>query len=351
MKDGNGSQSRILERSSFSLRKLPDAKRFEVWKDSVNCIYDVNTDGATRKEGFGADLNSWRHNDLLMIDAKSVLQSFSRTSQMIAKDGMDHYNVQLYTDGTVISDRGVGGDRAKPGGLLVLDLSQPTEAQSSQNFRSLNLYLPRRLVEDKLNRPEDHNLRFLSDNDPMVKMLHDQIRSLHQHIGQLDDAEIITLQQTISMMLSTCLNAADHETGANRGMRRDIDRLVMIRRYLRKNVLSPDFSVNKAAADLGVSRSNLYRFFSNRGSVSQYIRTMRLKHGLKVLSDPSQRSRSIYDVALECGYESDTGFIRAFRTHYQITPGDVRAGYSPRQQNPTKTQFDTSYENWLHRLG
>ena len=139
----------------------------------------------------------------MMVEARSCAQSFLRTSQMIASDGMDHYNVQLYTDGAVKSDAGLGGDVLKRGGLLLLDLAQRTEAQSSEQFNSVHLFLPRRLVEDHLTNPDDHNLRFLSERDPMVRMLFSQILSMHRHIHEFNDTQISVLQKTIVMMLST----------------------------------------------------------------------------------------------------------------------------------------------------
>ena len=340
----------MLERSQFSVCGLPGAQRFEIWKESINCIYSVDADRKTRQDGFVANLNSWRHRDLLMIEANSCSQNFSRTSQMIAADGMDHYNVQLYTDGGVKSDRGVGGDSLKRGGLLLLDLSQRTEAQTSDGFKSMHLFLPRHLVEDHLINPDDHNLRFLSERDPLVGMLFHQIQSMNRFIDQLDDSQISVLQQTIVMMLANCLNSAQGETKATRAMRRDIEKSVMIRRYFRENLLSPTLTTETAANDLGLSRSGLYRLFQKHGGVKQYLRDMRLRHALKLLSDPSERRQSIYDIALECGYETDAGFIRAFRAKYDVTPGDVRAGVSPQGRKIDKGGLDTRYETWLHTL-
>ncbi|MCC9622492.1 AraC family transcriptional regulator [Thalassospira sp. MA62] len=340
----------MLEKSRFSLEELPKAERFDVWKESINCIYSVDTDRRTRSEGFRADLNSWRHNDMMAVEAKSGSQTFSRTPRMIAEDGMDHYNVQIYTNGSVQSDKGTGGDILKAGGILMLDLSQPTEAQSSEAFDSLHLFLPRSLVEDKLTHPDDHNLRFMSERDPLVQILHNQILMMNRNIDQFSDQQIATLKETTAMLLAACLNASYQENNANRALRQDIDKLLQVRRYFRENLLSPDLNVKRAAQDLGLSRTNLYGFFKNQGGVNQYVRDMRLQHALRLLSDPSQRSRSIYDIALECGYASDTGFIRAFRAKYELTPGDIRAGHSPHSAVDDKHHLDKRYETWLHTL-
>lgn len=342
-------KSALLERSRFSLGELPRAKQFEIWKESINCIYSVEMDRKTREAGFVANLNSWRHRDLLMIEAQSCSQSFSRTSQMIAADGMDHYNIQLYTDGGVKSEIGIGGDVLQPGGLLLLDLSQRTEAQTSDGFKSMHLFLPRHLVEDHLTHPDDHNLRFLSERDPLVSILFQQILALNRYINELADHEISVLQKTIVMMLSACLNAADGGTRSTDAMRRDIEKGVMIRRYFRQNLFAAELTADKAANDLGLSRSSLYQLFEKHGGVKNYLREMRLRHALKLLGDPKERRRSLYDIALECGYETDAGFIRAFRAKYGVTPGDIRAGHRPHAHH-AGDGVDKRYEHWLHTL-
>lgn len=348
--DGGNQRSNLLEKSRFSLSVLPKGERFDVWKESVSCIYDVDLKRHERKEDFSAEISTWRHGDLLMSQVESSSQTFTRNSKMIAADGLDHYNIQLYTHGMVKSDTGQGGDVLKPGGLLLLDLSQDTEAQSSDGFDSLHLFLPRRLIKDSLTHPDDHNLRFMSERDPLVRMLHDQIVSLNRYVDQLDDAQIAVLRETIALLLTTCLNTASHGIEATQALRQDISKLVRIRRYFRDNLLSSDLSVEKATRDLGVSRSNLYNLFQDQGGVMQYVRDMRLNHAYCILSSPGARSRSLYDIALECGYSSDTVFLRAFRTKFGVTPGDVRAGGARRTDETTHGQLDRRYENWLRML-
>jgi AraC-like DNA-binding protein len=348
--DDSNQKSSVLERSRFSLADLPKAERFDIWKESVSCIYDVDIKRHQRKEEFSADISTWRHGDLLMSKVESGSQTFTRNSRMIAADGLDHYNIQLYTAGMVKSDTGQGGEVLKPGGLLLLDLSQDTEAQSSDGFNSLHLFLPRRLIEDKLTHPDDHNLRFMSERDPLVKMLHEQIVALNRYVDQLDDTQIAVLQETIALLLTTCLNTASQGAEATQALRHDISKLVRIRRYFRDNLLASDLSAEKAARDLGVSRSSLYSLFQHQGGVMQYLRDMRLKHAYHVLSNPMARSRSIYDIALECGYSSDTGFIRAFRLKYGVTPGDVRSGGAQRKQETAHGQLDRRFESWLRAL-
>ncbi|MDG4719270.1 MULTISPECIES: helix-turn-helix domain-containing protein [Thalassospira] len=342
-------RSKILEKSVFSLDELPTGQQFEVWKDSINCVYAVDTSSQNRKDGFKANLNSWCHKDMVMVQAQSQSQQFVRSAQMAGRDGLDHYNVQLFTSGHVAAEKGLGGDTIRHGGLLLLDLAQPTEAQTS-SFNSLHLFLPRRLMEDQLTNPDDHNLRFMSERDPLVRMVHDQILSLHHHIDLLNDEQIAVVQQSIVMMLVACMNGVSGENGESNAIRMDLDKLVRARRYFRQNMLSADLTPQLAASDLGMSRSHLYQLFAQYGGVNQYLRDMRLRHGLKLLSDPAKRSSSIYDIALECGYATDAGFIRAFRNRYEVTPGDVRAGVAPRTSGPESGPIDHRYENWIHGL-
>lgn len=345
-------KKQTVERSFFTLDGVARKDRFDVWKDSISCIYDVDAPRDIRNEDFAANLTSWRHQDMLMIQAQSRSQRFVRSSQMFARDGMDHYNIQIYTDGVVQSELGRGGTSlGHGGGFLLLDCAQHTEAQTSE-FDSLHLFIPRQPLEERLINPDDHNLRFLTANDPIVRLAHDQIMTLHNNIDFLADDQIAVLKQTIVMLLANSMNSAYRETAEMHAQRQDIEKQVMIRRYFRDNLLSPDLTPEKAASDLGVSRAALYRLFDAYGGVKNHVRDMRLKHGLKLLNDPKQIHRSVYDIGLECGYTSDASFIRAFRAKYDITPGDVRAGHRPTPAaKRVSNTIDTRYENWLHSLG
>jgi AraC-like DNA-binding protein len=44
-----------------------------------------------------------------------------------------------------------------------------------------------------------------------------------------------------------------------------------------------------------------------------------------LISPPPQGRLRILDIAVECGFSSDTGFARAFRKMFLLTPSEVRS--------------------------
>ncbi|QBA63828.1 helix-turn-helix domain-containing protein [Muriicola soli] len=85
------------------------------------------------------------------------------------------------------------------------------------------------------------------------------------------------------------------------------------------NLLNPQFGVEMLAAELGISRSELYKRikkFENK-SASQFIREIRLEKALELLRTDSY---SIGEIAYMVGFHSPTYFSTAFKEKYGYPP-------------------------------
>lgn len=72
-----------------------------------------------------------------------------------------------------------------------------------------------------------------------------------------------------------------------------------------------------------LSRAQLMRLFSRQVGISPYsfINHIRLQKAARLLR---QSQQSILAVALNCGFQSETNFGKAFKKYYQLTPGQYR---------------------------
>ena len=88
-----------------------------------------------------------------------------------------------------------------------------------------------------------------------------------------------------------------------------------------------NYNVNELAAQLKLSRIQLYRKFQHyfQKSVKDYILHHRLTESRKLLLDSH---RSIPDIAEELGYCSETHFYKLFKSYYGITPKKFREQYT-----------------------
>ncbi len=88
------------------------------------------------------------------------------------------------------------------------------------------------------------------------------------------------------------------------------------------NVSDERFGVSELAAKMHMSRSNLLRRIkhaTNR-SASQFVREIRLKRGMELLSDTEL---TVSEVAHQVGFSGTSYFIKCFREYYGYPPGDV----------------------------
>jgi AraC-like DNA-binding protein len=106
------------------------------------------------------------------------------------------------------------------------------------------------------------------------------------------------------------------------------DFLILVRSLIRSN-LSSDWTLDRLAQALGISVSTLKRRLQEANlSFRQLLDEERMSKAMDLLTQDHQ---SVAQVALACGYESQSRFAARFRKYYSLNPSDVRsahAGYS-----------------------
>ena len=66
-----------------------------------------------------------------------------------------------------------------------------------------------------------------------------------------------------------------------------------------------------------------------RWSVSQYVAAVRVRRARLLIDNHPELS--LIEIGHACGFQSQSSFIRCYRDHYGITPGEYRKFSSSRQ--------------------
>ena len=100
------------------------------------------------------------------------------------------------------------------------------------------------------------------------------------------------------------------------------------RRHIEGN-LAADLSLNDLADAAGLSPYHFSRLFTGRYGFSPmaYVRTRRLEGAAERLR--AGPPTSLIDLALDCGFDSQEGFTRAFTRTFGVSPGRYRDGERP----------------------
>ncbi|SDF89456.1 helix-turn-helix domain-containing protein [Thalassobaculum litoreum] len=334
----------------FDVDMVARPERYDVWRDSISCIFQADADKEARGQDFHALVDANMFGPLMLARTESHEHVWRRTSAIMARDGMDHYMIQAYERGQLQWGGGLGDQTLPERGLLIVDLAQPLESRSSE-FRNLSLIIPREMLDGALQSPNDQHMRVLSGEEPIVTLLRDHMVSLKNLADQMSLQQAVEIAPATVGLAAACLNTVVDEEAPSQAAGVAMAQLTVIRRFIETHLAEPALSADWIAGRVGVSRSKLYRLFDPFGGVVAYIRDRRLRRALLALSDSRERHRPIYDIALDAGYSSDAAFSRAFRSRYGVAPRDIRrTPYVYGDAIGDLDNVDRRYERWLHHL-
>ncbi len=99
--------------------------------------------------------------------------------------------------------------------------------------------------------------------------------------------------------------------------------------HLRRHLADPALDAATVAAACGMSRRTLYRVVGDQGGgVAGELRRIRIERAKTLLLE--HPGRPVGAVGTACGFDSESGFHRAFRTATGQTPGGYREAGLPR---------------------
>lgn len=312
----------VAVESKFTTELLPIEQRFDVWRESIAVLYDVEMDRHAVTDDFHASVHGLLFDDLMIARCRTSAQTFDRRSLHIAQDGVDHYMLQLFMEGNQRIHRGSKGVECGPGDILVHDLASEHRAESSA-FDNLSVIVPRRVLEPLLRNADSQHGRVLKADDPLIRMLSRHIRDLYELSGAMDEIQRNSLSSVTASLIAASLNGAreNHETAEASVVSAA---LLQAKRVIDDLVHNPELDAAMIARTAGVSRAALYRMFEPYEGVMNYVRRRRLFGCLRDLTDRDQLYRSIAEIAFAWGFTSEAHFSRAFRKQFGMSPSDAR---------------------------
>lgn len=97
--------------------------------------------------------------------------------------------------------------------------------------------------------------------------------------------------------------------------------------YIKKNFLSPNFSLKSMSFDLNISPSNASHIFKKETSITltEYVDNLKIEYSKELLSKPDS---SVNEVSAALNFANPSTFIKKFRAMEGITPGVYKASLS-----------------------
>ncbi len=333
----------------FSTERLDLKERRETYRESIGVFFEIdNIDSNGRL--FHASIESFLLSEIMLVDCQTMAQNFYRPSQMIARDGLDHFVIQTFLEGKTVSLKDPDHSTGHTGNLIVIDGSRPWEAYNT-DFRNLSLIIPRRLIKHKLiNESAHHGKALCPKRNPFAALLRDHMLSLHRNVASLTLEHAHSLVSPCIDLVVAALNSSQDPDSKQAVQNNNHLTLFRIKKFIEENITDPSLSLDRIINEFNLTRSSLYRIFpKSEGGVMTYIRERRLKSAYRRLAFPGKHRDSIAQIAFEAGFESESSFTRAFKGFFKALPSEVARGASAFTWNQSESS-DRKWESWLRLL-
>lgn len=353
-----------VARSYFSTTSLRGTQKFDAWRDSVSALFDVNVTKHTPQRPFDSEIETYMLGNMLVMQSKSCSQAFKRTSETIARDGVDHILVQLFTEGGNILHTEDGPEKVLAGDIQVLDMAQPVAREavgrnnrhipSEHTYSTITLVIGRDSMEAIIPMVHTLHMHVLRSNTPLNILMRDYIRSLFSSAPLMTRAEGSAIVRPTIELLATTLS---HSKTVHIDGLHDMDNalLLAVRKFIDDNLHDPKLGPSTILAHIGISRSALFRVCKPQGGVMSLIRDRRLLMARRLLSQNSSNS-TVKMIAYKLGFSNPSNFARTYKQCYGFSPSDTRDLYREKAGRDTLDTLenlsvgDRKWEYWVANL-
>lgn len=334
----------------FDLSNIAAEERFQIWRESISVIFEVNLKTEEQAESFHAKISSSHLSSLLLGTCTSQQQFFNRSQRLINTDSLDHFLLQLYTQGETSGQWGKHSNfTVQAGDLFLLDLSQPIESFAT-DFSNITLVIPRSILQQHLPNLEKYHGCILPRANAFNQLLRTHLFSLLDVVPQLSIEEATIAAEGVTCLLGNYfrqLSPISDSSHLQASLRESI------RYYIRQNISHPDLTPVFIAAHFKMSRSYLYKLFEPENGIRHYIQQQRLRLAFRQLRNDTQHRLRIGQLAFSLGFSSESHFCRSFQQMFGMTPSaarDCAMAFAQNSDLHSPNQWDRGYEEWVRNL-
>ncbi|WP_182552078.1 helix-turn-helix domain-containing protein [Phyllobacterium myrsinacearum] len=341
-----------LEPLQFSTRDLSPRDQFAAWQAYLAPLIDIALpDAFSSDAGFPADHTAWNLGNMLVVQQSSPSHSYTRSPLKLRSNLIDHWHLVLLRSGQTWTEVDGHVFEGMPGRLELRSLGHPFRGRTTDT-RSTSFYLPRELFSETAVAKEIKNGTILSGN--YTNLLIEYIDSIDAKLSSLTAADLPQVVQTTRDMIVTCLSSMAQyaDVAEPQGTLALMER---VRRFVQRNLSSPNLTPDTLCRELGISRTRLYQLLEPSGGVLHYIQKRRLLSAHVALSNTGNRQH-IVEIAAVVGYTSAAHFSRAFSKEFGYSPRAARNVTVPPYlaHNAPRTEIshgNHSFGEWLASLG
>jgi AraC-like DNA-binding protein len=301
---------------------VPEAERFAFWREACCQPMGLTPVRDDDTAPFHAHVSRLAVGPLVHVRYKQISTCrVGRTAREIARRPRQSCSIYRECGTGAWFRRGDQEFTTASGDIVIADLDLPFETQPlAANFSHEVWLIPKSELAPYLPAAGRSIVQKLAATNPVEKMLAAYLDVLAREAVNMAPDTLDRVANTLCRLIGIAIGAApDESTEAPREAR-----LVQAKQYIERHLAEPQLSPARVAAALNISLRSLHNVFEPTGtSVARHILRRRLEECRATLLN--DRNRSVTDIAFAWGFNSLSGFYRAFQAAFDASPGDLRA--------------------------
>ena len=303
---------------------VAERESFAFWQDVI-CDTFIRLDCSSPiRKGFSGSVQSHQFGRLQLSSMASDKIHLTRSRSRIAAAREEYCLVVVQGGGRTLAEQDGRQVVLETGDIALFDSVRPYRAELQTGFHHYVLKVPRDTLRDRLGPIEALTALRIPGDRGIGSIASHFIRALPAELGQLNDLALSGLSDACLDLLTTAFATAAPISGEGNSSVRTMH-LVRAKAFIAANLQDEALSPSTVATALGISVRYLNSLFaSENASVSRHIWKLRLERCKAALADPSQRHRTMSDIAFSWGFNDSSHFSRMFREETGMSPGSFR---------------------------
>ncbi len=304
---------------------LESRERLAFWHDAGSRLYVRHQPHVTRPDSFSVvtQFGSSNAYDVSIVRMSEAVLERSQYHTRI--DETERCFLCMVLEGALSFEHGGKIISPAPGEIFVIDTCQPYRLIYDKPSRLLHYTVSREELERRLGNLNRYAGVTTSTGDPIGDIAAEMMCKVAATLdfkGEL--AEFRALEAAVELITTALRRAADLG-GASLSSCKEIV-LSRLEHAIARQLNDPGLDAAALAREAGVSIRYANKLLAERGSsLMRYVKDTRLERCARMLEDPSQRQRSITEIALALGFNDMSHFSRAFRERFAMSPRDYRS--------------------------
>jgi len=261
---------------------------------------------------------------LLVTDVRSTAQEHHRTPRLIRTADNAFFQVAIVAEGVGQLEQDDRQALLRPGDCVLYENTRPFQWTFKDDWDVWVFSLPSDTVRLSENERRLISARRLDGTTGLSGVVSRFLLDLARHSEELSDERSEQVLAHVSDLVVTLLSDSLDDSGRGRGaVQRSL--MVRIKDYIDQRLDDPELGPAEIAAAVNISPRYLHKLFeAEQRTVSLYIRGLRLDRARRDLLDPRQSGRPISAIAYGCGFGDLSGFNRAFKQAFGVSPRELR---------------------------